>query len=88
MCSKRKVKTARPSPTPKMRKALVKSTKRMGTWPEDVRRFLVAKHSSAIGMVAWAQKRISPLSNKSMSLRDDKLVIAHTINHFKAIVTE
>ena len=60
----------------------------MGTWPEDVRRFLVAKHSSAIGMVAWAQKRISPLSNKSMSLRDDKLVIAHTVNHFKAIVTE
>ena len=52
-----------------------------------MRRFLVAKHSSAIGIVAFAQKRISPLSNKSTSLRDDKLVNAHTVNHFKAVVT-
>ena len=42
----------------------------MGTWREEVRRFLVAKHSSAIGTTVLAQKRISPLSNKSMSLRE------------------
>ena len=86
MCSKRKVKTARPSPTPRMRKALIKSTSRMGTWREEVRCLLVAKHSSAIGMVALAQKRISPLSNKSMNLREDKLVNAHTVNHLNAVV--
>ena len=64
---------ADPSPIPRIRNALVKSTKRIGTWRAVFFLRLVSKHSSALGVTLLTQKRASPLSHKSMNLREQKV---------------
>lgn len=67
--SETKLNVANPIPMPRIRKALVKSDNWMGT-RREIRGLLSAKHWSAFGMVGWlfTQKRMRPLSHKSMSL--------------------
>lgn len=68
MISMRKANIASPKPMPKMKKAPIRSSNRMGTSRDDARGFVFAKHFSAPGIAFLTENWGIPASQSSISL--------------------
>lgn len=72
--SNKKQITANPNPIARIKKALVKSNKRIATWRAEFFGRLLAKHSAALRWpkILSTQKCVRPVSHISMSLKTMK----------------
>ncbi len=76
---------ADPNPIARIKKALVKSNKRIATWRADFFWRLLSKHSAALRWpkILSTQKYVSPVSHNSMSLeiiwqREEQILVKKT----------